>query len=250
MRRVPPSPSVRPDSASRTWDLRPESEAVREWTVDPAGGVVQGPLDLGFFDGGLLILHLVDDQVAVVDGPGGIRRVLLAGTHHLAVGEGGGALAPTDRLVFLHTAHPLELSWRAGTELWLEGAAGQRWPVPVIGACGVVVADPVRFHAAFLDNVTTVDADLLTQVVDALVRTRLETWLGEAGPDLATTTVELQARLASLRPEVLDEEIAEYGLACSHLAVYTQRPPVEEDPDEAATVETPGQNTVPCDNGP
>ena len=45
-----------------------------------------------------------------------------------------------------------------------------------------------------------------------------------------------------LLPDTLSEDLAEYGLSCDHLSLYTAQPPVEDGHGEPSSEETAGHS--------
>jgi hypothetical protein len=205
----------------RNWSVVGADEAPIEWTVDSAQGGVQGPLDLGFLVDKRIVLILTEGQQALLVQNGRLRTVYLDGMHHLDVGEGPDRIDPTGRLVFLATPAPFQLSWpRTNPLRWGPGAHQV-----LIGSCALQVLRPGAFFDTFLLGVETPDPAFVTRLVDQAVRGLFELVL--AGEDAVDANA-LQARLTRLTPADLNEDLEEFGLSCTHLAVYTATPPSEE----------------------
>ncbi len=226
----------------RTWEAHDDADQVREWTVDPSQGVLQGPLDLAFFAGHRLVLHLAEHQVGLLERDGDLKGVFLAGTHHLQVGDGPRETAP-GRLTFVHMDEPISWRWRDDATLWIDGPGCVRCPIPFIGACSLTVTGPVAFWESFLRGVPSFEPPFLRQVLDTLVRSRLEAHLTQLAADRAVDPVTVQTLLADLRADCLTDDLEDFGLVCTNLATYTRQPPVTEQVSEAT-----GQFVGPDDN--
>ena len=212
----------------RDWQVLPADAANYEWSIDPAQGLVQGPLDLEFLRGHRVALNLEPGQVALLVLDGHLRAVFLDGGHVLDIGRGDGQIDPAGRLVFLAQARGLDLSWPRAEPLELGDAA-------VIGSCTLAVTGPARFYETFLAGLDAWDEPFLRRLVRQTAHAALAGLLEPAGPEPAA----LQARLTALAPADLDDELAPCGLSCVRAAFYTATPPV--DPAEAAPGADAGQ---------
>lgn len=206
----------------KNWSvLEPESAPI-EWTVDPDQGGIQGPLDLAFLAGQRMALILEDGQQALLVENGLLRAVYLDGLHHLEIGTGRGQIDPAGRLIFLAMSAPLQLSWSCSQPLrW-----GPHAPQTLVGNCALRVTHPVAFFETFLLGVAVPDSGFVTRLITQTVRGLFELIL-TGGENAAAPA--LQARLTQLTPGDLNEDLADFGLSCTHLAVYTAAPPSEDD---------------------
>lgn len=225
-----------------TWEHHDDGAEVHEWSIDPNQGLVQGPLDLSFFIGQHLVLHLQEDQVALLESDGDLKSIFFAGTHRLEISDDA-RQAPAARVVFLHVGAPINLRWRNEAALWIDGPGAVRCPMPFIGACSLTISDPGAFWYAFLRGAEVYEAPALCRVLDALVRSRMETHLTQLAADRATDPATLQSLLPNLCADSLNDDLQEYGLMCQQLATYTRQPPVADLVPEAA-----GQFAGPGDN--
>jgi hypothetical protein len=160
-----------------------------------------------------------------------MEQVLLDGVHRLDVGEGGDRIPRASRLYFLRPDAPLDLRWRPGDSLVLDpaepdrdaaaatGRAGLR--LPLRGVCRLHLADPMLFYRSVLQGLREPDPADLLGVLDALVREHLA---GHLLPLVHRGRLDLlhaHTLLADLGPAALSDDLAEVGLGCLHLAVYT-----------------------------
>jgi hypothetical protein len=192
----------------------------RPWSVSPAQGVVQGPLDLSHFAGERLRLTLQEGQLALVERAGTLDDVLTPGVYDLPGDRPG-------RVFFVHVDRPVNWQWHDGAVLWV-GPSSCRHAVPIIGACAVMIADIAVFYRAFLRGAPSLADGGLLHVLDTVVRDRLESRLERVTADGETDPATIQTLLAHVSATDLSEDLDEYGLACTHLAVYTRQAPVVE----------------------
>ncbi len=192
----------------------------RPWRVAPEQGVVQGPLDLALFAGERLQLTLQEGQCALLERAGALVGVLGAGVHEVA---GGGSC----RAYFVHLDRPVSWQWQEGSVLWVGPRAARR-AVPIIGACAVLVANATSFYRACLHGARPLEDGHLPRLLDAVVRDRLESRMERVAAAGAADPATIQTLLANVAPRDLTEDLDEYGLACTHLAVYTRQAPVVE----------------------
>jgi hypothetical protein len=192
----------------------------RPWTVAPEQGVVQGPLDLALFADENLRLILDDGQLALVERAGVLEEILGPGEHDVDSGRQGQAF-------FLQIDRPVTWQWSAGAVLWV-GSRTLRQAVPIIGSCAVVVADVASFHGAFLHGAGSQEDGRWQRVLDAAVRSRLESRLSHVADEQTADPATIQTLLARIAAADLSEDLQEYGLACVHLAVYTRQGPLVE----------------------
>lgn len=195
-------------------------EATRSvWSIAPDHGVVQGPLDLAFFADDGLDLTLASGQVALIERGGVLQDILGPGHHDLTDCQDG-------RAYFVALDRPITWQWSAGAVLWA-GSLTRKRVVPFIGSCSVTVVDVAAFHAAFLSGASVAGGGW-QPVLDALVRSCLERRLQHVAGDAATDPSALQTLLTAVAAASLSEDLADVGLACVHLAVYTRQGPVED----------------------
>ena len=210
----------------RQWSALPIDGAPIEWSIDPEKGQIQGPLDLEFLRGQKLSLHLAEGQQALLVKGGQLQAVYLDGTHYLDIGKNPRQVDPTCQLIFLALAEPLQLHWpRSGALQW--GPAAHQ---TLIGNCALRIEWPSRFFSTFLQGHPNPDPGFTLRLIDQMVRglfaEHLSACLGD-GDELSA--IELQARLTRLTPDDLNDDLNICGLQCSHLAVYTSAPPVEDE---------------------
>ena len=207
----------------RRWASMPAEGVPLEWSVDPAQGSIQGPLDLEFLRDKRMTLLLEDGQQALLIQDGQLRAVFLDGLHHLEIGSGKGQISPAGRLLFLAMDAPLQLSWSRNNPL--------RWGPDerdtLIGSCALRIAWPGRFFGTFLLGVDSPDPGFVERLIDQAVRGLFEEVMKDFAGD-GLDAAALQARMMRLSPGDLNEDLNEFGLACTHLAVYTAAPPAED----------------------
>ena len=188
------------------------------WSIDPASGVVQGPLDLCFVKGRTLVLTLEEDQVAVYTVDGELQSVFLEGIHSLAVSREGSALEPGRSLIhFLHLLTPLDVPWR------------RHMPVAPVnvddptsrlahGVFEINIIDPIKFHRAFLHGSEGETDQVCIDALAQLLPTFLSIHLSRiCGPQ---ATLEKQSlAMADLDPHDLDAVLAPYGIRCAGITV-------------------------------
>ncbi len=213
-------------SGTSNWEILSGEQAPIVWTIDPANGVIQGPLDLCVLNGKLLHLVLERGQVALLAARGGRRAFFQDGGYLLRIGNHG---LPADSLLyFMHTDRTFDISWE------------QIIPVPrsehcdpttrlATGSFEVRIESPVRFHAEMLSNRSgegeNICHDVLARVMPTLLTIRLAHACGREA-----STEKQRAALAALRPSDLNPDLAPYGLACTALRIdeglFHQRQPV------------------------
>lgn len=207
-------------SSGRNWGAIDAEDNYREWAMDPNGGMVQGPLDLDFARGRRLMLALEPGQSALLVRDNDLQAVYLDGGHVLEVGNGERQVSPRSCLVFLAMGPALQLRWTK-----LNPVTGSCLPEPgAIGHCALFVDAPSRFYRNFLAGTTAWDEQSLQHAVDQAARRALAEILEPCG---GLGEAELQTRLMGLQPEDLSEGLADLGLACCRIAVYTATPPSE-----------------------
>jgi len=197
------------------WDILSGDEAPIDWAVEPADGVIQGPLDLCFLDGRLLHLVLKKGQVALMAARGGRRAFFREGGYMLRVGAHG---LPADGLLyFMHTDRTLGIPWE------------QIIPVPrhelcdpatrmASGSFDVRIDSPIRFHAEMLHGRDGEGEGICRDVLAKVMPTLLTIRLAHAcGRESAPTSQ--HAALAALRPRDMDPDLAPYGLVCTDLRI-------------------------------
>ncbi len=208
------------DSQPCLWE---DSSPAVNWSMDPAKGSLQGPLDLGFFIGQTICLDLSAAQVALEAGEGRLSRLFLEGHHTLPVGTGPDMLYPDHHLIFLDLEHPLRFSWtRSDPVAW--GPEARRF---LLGECAVTINSPRAFFDTFLAGNNCLDPAFIQRLVEQVVRAALATVLVEILPpaeDLDFSA--MQKRLLDLTPPVLDPNLEPFGLVCRALSAYTLSPEV------------------------
>ena len=63
-------------SSGRNWSDIPADDTPLTWTLDPEGGLVQGPLDLDFLRGRKLALVLEEGQLALLTRDDAVQQEL------------------------------------------------------------------------------------------------------------------------------------------------------------------------------
>jgi len=218
-----------------SWQLRDPDQVTAWRPADPARAI-EGPLDLAFFTDQTLVLELADEQVACREEGGCLRQVFLGGTHQLEVGTRPGQVAPDCRLVFLRSDVPLSWRWREGSELVIDTGGGRSVRLPLRGVCSLRISDPARFYASVLQGLEHLDADRLLQVLETTVRSQLESRLQPLATGPWVDPLRAQVLLGDLGAGDLAEELADLGLECLYLAVFT--PAIQDEPVGAPVAET------------
>jgi hypothetical protein len=217
---------LEPGSGKSTWGIVGGEKSPIVWTIDPVGGVIQGPLDLCSLAGRCLHLVLRQGQIALMSASGGRRVFFQHGSHLARVGDGG---LPADGLLyFMHTDRTFEIPWEQvipvpRSEL---GDASTRL---ASGSFEVRIESPIRFHAEMLrDRAGEGEAicrNTLARVMPTLLTIRLVHACGREA-----NTARQREILASLRAEDLNPDLVSYGLSCVSLRVdgafLEQQPPV------------------------
>lgn len=216
----------------RQWSALPSEGAPIEWSIDPGKGLIQGPLDLEFLRGQKLSLQLAEDQQALLVEAGQLKAVYLDGTHYLDIGKSPRQVDPSCQLIFLALAEPLRLHWPRSSALQWGPAPHQT----LIGHCNLRIEWPSRFFATFLQGHPNPDPGFTLRLIDQMVRGLFAEHLASdlAGGD--PSAMEIQARLTRLTPDDLNDDLNACGLQCTHLAVYTSTPPVEDELAAEATI--------------
>ncbi len=209
----------------RKWSTHATDGAPVEWSIEADKGLIQGPLELEFLRGQKMSLTLADGQQALLIHDGQLKAVYLDGAHYLEIGTGIRQVDPACQLIFLAADEPLQLSWpRANPLSW-----GPEAHQTLIGSCALRIAWPSRFFGTFLQGQETPDPGFAERLIDQMVRGLFEQLLA-TDPTAGTLppASETQARLTRLSPSDLNEELNACGLSCTHLAVYTSAPPIED----------------------
>ncbi len=221
--------SVRSLPGNRRWSAQSGDELPIAWSVDSAGGLLQGPLDLGFLQGRRLSLTLDEGQLALLLGEGRVQAVFRPGRHELEIGTGDRGIDPAWRLLFLLPGNGLALRWTAESPLRCDETNG----LALIGTCRLDITDPHAFHDTFLAGVETLDPVFTLTVIDRLVQGAVAALLQPAHGGMAgRSPADLQARLTLVGPGGLADDLADdltpCGLVCRALALYTARPPIDQ----------------------
>ena len=219
----------------RRWSALPDLDQPLEWSLDPDGDFIQGPLKLVFLRGKRILLDLDESQLALLEEGDDLRAVFLDGGHILEVGTHQGQASPEGSLYFLSNVTPIQLRWTHGNPIALPG-------LHLIGSCSLAVTGPARFHENFIRGQATVEADLIRDAMEVVTRKALGETLSGLGLDGHADPVGLQSTLMNLQAETLSEELAGVGLTCLHLALYTVEPPVAESDKGEAGQERAGQS--------
>ena len=214
------------------------NDLLLEWSMDRSGEFIQGPLDLGILQGKKISLNLEHAQLAILAAGPDLRAIYLDGSHILDVGSGPDQVSPECRLLFLATDRPLDLRWTFGSPIDLPGP-GRRH---IIGNCRLTISNPSHFFDAFLGEIIAPDPDTITEDVEKVARRMLTDFLAAACAEGPGFQVCLQTTLMNLQAQSLSEDLTGYGLTCTHLALYTAQPPVENGTDGLDNEETAGHS--------
>ena len=199
------------------------------WRFHRDGGTIQGPLAMSSFQGRPLRLTLEPGQAGLLVVEGEVRSVRSAGAPELAVG-GPTGVDPRTQLLMLDLERPLPVRWGEAPD-WRELCEGGAHPR---GTAGITIADPIRFHAAFLRHAETCDEPFLRRLIGTLVQSRIGVLLAGPGSGRRTAyaptdTATLRDRLAGLAPSDLNASLQGYGIACATL-VCEPFPPAAPEP--------------------
>jgi len=221
-------------ASGRKWSVAPIKDAPVAWSIEADKGYIQGPLDLEFLRGKKLSLVLTKGQQALLVHNGQLRAVYLDGVHYLEIGTGRRQIDPSCRLIFLAMDKPLRLSWSRSAPLCWGPQAQQT----LIGSCDLRIEWPSRFFGTFLQGVPAPDPDFTVRLIEQMVRGLFESILQTvAETEAAPGDTEIQAHLMRLTPQDLNDELNANGLNCTHLAVYTSAPPLEDDQTTEKTID-------------
>jgi hypothetical protein len=203
----------------RTLELQPSSQDVITWSVDESGDVVQGPLDLSFLLGKVLQLVLNAGQVALHVQAGELRAVFLEGSHTLRVGRREGELPPESEILFLSLVRPLAFAWKGQASIWVPDADGAPSELRLVGECVCQITGPEAFYNTFLRHAEREGGELTCRVVDALIRSRLEKYLGDLARERKPDPEASAEELLHLTPADISGGLAALGLGCRSLSV-------------------------------
>ncbi len=192
-----------------------------EWSLDPAQGMIQGPLDLAFFLDHQLLLDLKADQVGLLTREGHLERILLGGRHLLDIGSGSSRIPPDRQLVLMVLDQVFALNWtRLNPVSW-----GPEPGRHLLGECSLGIRGPAAFFNTFMAGSRHLEPAFLQRLIDQTLRGLLGQLLSGADFDPASVAFpELQARITRLGPDLLQDQLAGFGLTCTGLAVYTAAP--------------------------
>lgn len=216
----------------------PRQNQLLEWSMDTSGDFIQGPLDLAFLKGKTVCLNLDPGQLALLAEGSRLRTIYLDGGHILKVGSDPGQIPPESSLVFLATDCPVDLRWTFGSPIELPGPGIRH----VIGNCQLNISNPSRFFAAFLGKAGPIDLENVSDDIEKAARQALTDYLAAACSDGPGFQACLQTTLMSLPAETLTEDLLGSGLTCTHLALYTAQPPVENENEGQEDAETAGHS--------
>ena len=220
------------------WTAVTQQDQLLEWSMDTSGEFTQGPLEMGFFKGNKIGLNLEPGQLALLATGSQLRAVFLDGGHVLDIGTRSGQIQPESRLIFLAIDRPLDLRWTFGSPIDLPGP-GKRH---IIGNCQLNISEPSRFFDTFLEKTAASDSDSVTENIEKVTRQTLTEFLASACSEGPGFQACLQTTLMSLKAESLTEDLLGFGLTCSHLALYTAQPPVEDGAEATEHEETAGHS--------
>jgi hypothetical protein len=201
-------------------EYQPTTSEMIFWSIDPADGTVQGPLDLSFMRGKVLHLTLTSGQVALHVESGQLSAIFMEGVHAMRVGRMAGDLSPASEIVFLSTDHPYTLQWEGEEAVWLPGDDGQKHETWIGGRCICHITGPESFYATFLRNAENDGAQFASRVIDSLVRSQIEKRVSAELATQQAPETELASVLAELTAADIDPALREYGLGCSHLEIH------------------------------
>lgn len=210
--------------SGRNWASQPLDGGPITWTVDPAGGCIQGPLDLGFLVGQRMALVLEEGQQALLVDDGRLRAVYLDGSHCLEIGTGRGQVAPSCRLFFLALGAALTATWDRKDPV-LPGGGGVS---PVTGSCALRIGWPSRFFRTFLHGLDAPETGFVEGLVAQHVRGLCELALRDIPAERRDPTL--------LGPTELAGGLEACGLVCTHLSLGHAG--VREEAEAAAARET------------
>ncbi len=217
-----------------TWqDL--DADKLVEWSPSPEGYLAEGPLDLTIFEGKTMAVVLAADQLAFVQSGGKLHRVYMEGAHRLRVGSGSGETPADSTLVFVRCDVPLTLRWRHQSSLVVDTGHADGCRLPLRGQCTLAITDPSMFHERVLQGLNSLDPVHLGSALDTMVRAQLESRMQTLVERRSLDPVRAQVLLAGLGAADLAEDLAEIGLGCVQLAVFTPAPePGDRPMNEAA----------------
>jgi len=207
----------------RNWSALPADGGPIEWTMDPEGDLIQGPLDLSFMRGQRFSLVLEEGQLALLTRDRELLGVYLDGAHTMDVGTDEKQIPVDGRLLFLATNRTMDLAWNRREPL----AVGRNQSVNLIGSCNLVVERPARFYRTFLDASDGQDFGFVLRLIDQMVRSMFEEKFTDLDISDPASAANLQSRLMRLGPDDLADDLEACGLRCVNLALYTSAPPVE-----------------------
>lgn len=201
-----------------------DADNLVEWTPSPEGYLAEGPLELTFFEGKTLVVNLDMDQLAFIQNSNTLHKIYMEGTHHLKVGSGSGETPVDSTLVFVRCDVPLTLRWRRQSSLLIDTGLAEGHQLPLRGQCTLAITDPTMFYERILVGLEPLDQDRLGNVLDTMVRAQLESRLHNLVERRSLDPVQAQVLLAGLGAADLAEDLAEIGLGCVQLAVFTPTP--------------------------
>jgi hypothetical protein len=183
------------------------------WSVDPADGVIQGPLDLEFIKDRPMVLSLESNQVAVHCVNGEMHSVHLDGSQTLGpLGPDDGDKPRNSQLLFMHVDAPISVPWRQHIPV-APTSSGDPTSRLAHGTFVVQIIDPVRFYRSFLVNKCGDGEDVCRDALAQLLPTFLAIHLARlCGPG---ATLENQNNaIATLQAGDLDTVLSPYGISC------------------------------------
>ena len=207
----------------RNWSALPADGGPLEWSIDPEGEMIQGPLDLEFMRGQRFSLVLEEGQLALLTRDRKLMGVYLDGVHTLDVGTDEKQIPTDGRLIFLAADRTIDLMWNRREPL----AVGNGRGVRLIGGCNLVIERPARFYRTFLDASEGQDPDFVMRLIDQMVRGMFEEIFADLDVNDQASAATLQSRVMGLGPADLADDLDACGLRCVNLALYTSAPPVE-----------------------
>jgi len=214
----------------KAWSSAPTDDGPLNWSMDPNGDLIQGPLDLEFLRGQRVLLSLEPGQIALLSRKGKLLAVYLDGGHTLEIGGSSKQITTDSQLHFLAADRIVMLRWpKSDPVLWHETGN-----IGVIGRCELAIAGPTSFYREFLAANPTTSAEAILDAMDQAARAALHEAMGSTSDPGHIDHAGLQSLLTRLTPDELSDELASCGLSCTSLAVYTAAPPIEDCAPESA----------------
>ena len=192
------------------WDVWPDDATPpTPWSFDPRDGTIQGPLDLGSFNDGGLLLQLAPGQTALLACHNAVRSTWFEGSHRLRIGTGPGQIPSDGRLFMIATTVGLDCRWGDA----IPPATAARSDA-LRGSCTFHIASPTVFYNTFLKHAETTGEAFIRRLLGTLMQSRLEERLSA----IADRTRTPRQLLSDLRAEDLADGWQELGVALTAFA--------------------------------